>query len=83
MEKNGVFFVSKPGGCDNVLNSTKRNDNCGVCDGDNSSCDEVSKELRCPSTYGYHDIVEIPEGATNIKVIHTRAGNGLGCLGSL
>ena len=31
-------MVFQPAGCDRVLNSKKKVDKCGVCDGDNSSC---------------------------------------------
>ena len=30
--------IFQPAGCDRVLNSKKKVDKCGVCDGDNSSC---------------------------------------------
>jgi hypothetical protein len=35
-----------------VLFSTKKKDNCGICDGDNSSCDEVNYQILAPTAYG-------------------------------
>lgn len=33
-----IFVTLQQAGCDHVLNSKARNDKCGVCGGDNSSC---------------------------------------------
>lgn len=33
-----LFLPLQQAGCDHVLNSKARNDKCGVCGGDNSSC---------------------------------------------
>jgi len=69
-----------PAGCDNRLYSKKRNDNCGVCDGDNGSCDEVRETVEAPTTYGYNRVLVIPSQATNINIIRKRSGDDLGCL---
>lgn len=61
--------------------SKKKFDNCGTCDGDDSSCDEVSQTIDAPTTYGYNRVLEIPPEATNIEIIRKRSGNDLGCLG--
>ncbi len=42
----------QPAGCDNILYSNKQYDNCGVCNGDNSSCDEISQSVKVPTAYG-------------------------------
>ncbi|PIO30590.1 hypothetical protein AB205_0150190, partial [Aquarana catesbeiana] len=54
-------------GCDHVLHSSKKLDNCAVCGGDGSSCRKIS-EFFNKTTYGYSDVVTIPAGATNIDV---------------
>ena len=69
-----------PAGCDNILYSDKRNDNCGICDGDNRSCDEVSQTSGAPTSYGYNRVLDIPSQATNINIIRKRSGDDLGCL---
>lgn len=62
-----VFSSSVPlqqAGCDHVLNSKARNDKCGVCGGDNSSCktlagtfnDAQYGESRC-SDYMYGTLI--------------------------
>ncbi|KAJ8272288.1 hypothetical protein COCON_G00111470 [Conger conger] len=56
-------------GCDDYLGSSNVLDKCGVCGGDNSSCQVVSGLFQHALTkVGYHKIVEIPEGATRINV---------------
>lgn len=58
-----------PVGCDNQLGSTKQADECGVCGGDETSCNIISgiydnNNLRT----GYNDLFTIPAGARNIKI---------------
>lgn len=64
-----------PGGCDNILYSQAKYDNCFVCNGDNSSCEFVEATYEAPITYGYHDVVVIPEGSTNIHIARNREGD--------
>ncbi|MEQ2193435.1 A disintegrin and metalloproteinase with thrombospondin motifs 20, partial [Xenoophorus captivus] len=54
-------------GCDHVLNSKARNDKCGVCGGDNSSCKTLAGTFN-DAQYGYNAVVRIPAGATNIDI---------------
>ncbi|KAK9754190.1 ADAM-TS Spacer 1 [Popillia japonica] len=56
-----------PGGCDNALNSTLTLDECGVCNGDNSTCQEVLGRYNT-STRGYTRVVRIPKGSSNIVI---------------
>lgn len=42
----------KPGGCDNILNSNKSEDKCGICGGENKSCDEKNFEVKSPNKFG-------------------------------
>ncbi|XP_071527887.1 A disintegrin and metalloproteinase with thrombospondin motifs 9 [Panulirus ornatus] len=55
-------------GCDYVLNSTAKADNCGVCNGDNSTCEVTSGSVEKSRPYGYSDIIVIPEGAAMIDI---------------
>ena len=36
-----LCFLFQPVGCDLIVNSTVRKDRCGICDGDNSTCDVI------------------------------------------
>ncbi|XP_066980603.1 A disintegrin and metalloproteinase with thrombospondin motifs 9 isoform X2 [Macrobrachium rosenbergii] len=62
---NGVCHIA---GCDYVLNSTAKADNCGVCKGDNSTCHVTEGSVTNPRRYGYSDITVIPEGAARIDI---------------
>ncbi|KAK4327802.1 hypothetical protein Pmani_001728, partial [Petrolisthes manimaculis] len=55
-------------GCDYVLNSTTKADTCGVCNGDNSTCELSSGSFDHTYPYGYSDIFVIPEGAARIEI---------------
>lgn len=61
-------------GCDRVLNSEKIKDSCGVCGGDNSTCENVVKKfhrkLRRPSAR----LGVIPPSAHNIRIDVTISG---------
>ncbi|XP_072528272.1 A disintegrin and metalloproteinase with thrombospondin motifs 20 isoform X2 [Salminus brasiliensis] len=62
-----VQGLCRQAGCDHVLNSKARNDKCGVCGGDNSSCKTVAGTFN-NAQYGYNVVVRIPAGATNIDI---------------
>ncbi|XP_053331275.1 ADAMTS-like protein 4 [Spea bombifrons] len=56
-------------GCDGILGSNSTLDTCGVCGGDSSTCKFITgtfKETNVP--IGYHKILEIPKGATQISI---------------
>ncbi|KAK2580485.1 hypothetical protein KPH14_006224 [Odynerus spinipes] len=57
----------KPAGCDNVLNSTAELDTCGVCRGDNSTCQRISGSYNV-TAYGYNRVAKIPAGSSNIDI---------------
>lgn len=40
------------GGCDNILNSKKTMDNCGICGGDGSTCTQIYNRIETPHSYG-------------------------------
>ncbi|OWK60123.1 A disintegrin and metalloproteinase with thrombospondin motifs 1 [Lonchura striata] len=54
-------------GCDRTIGSNKKFDKCGICGGNGSTCKKVSGTL-IRAKPGYHDVVTIPAGATNIEV---------------
>ncbi|KAJ6652413.1 hypothetical protein lerEdw1_011531 [Lerista edwardsae] len=66
-------------GCDGILGSNRTLDSCGVCGGDHTACKLVVgnfSETDVP--IGYHRILEIPAGATRIRVEEmTRSPNYL------
>ena len=57
-------------GCDRVLGSPIRADQCSVCGGDGSTC-HLTQGSTNSSRYGYNSVVRIPAGATNIRVTQT------------
>uniref|UniRef100_A0A182M1S6 GON domain-containing protein n=1 Tax=Anopheles culicifacies TaxID=139723 RepID=A0A182M1S6_9DIPT len=65
-------------GCDYVLNSDAKLDQCGVCKGDNSTCRLARKSLQYGMQNSVHKMssdnsleFHIPDGATNINIVHT------------
>ncbi|KAF5279337.1 hypothetical protein FQR65_LT15410 [Abscondita terminalis] len=54
-------------GCDNRLDSTTTLDECGVCGGDNSKCEEITGSYNI-SSYGYNRVVRIPRGSSNVFI---------------
>ncbi|KAJ8038481.1 ADAMTS-like protein 2 [Holothuria leucospilota] len=62
-------------GCDGLVGSSKEKDVCGVCDGDGSSCNVVtSTKIVNHLQVGYNEALEIPSGATNIRVLELYGG---------
>lgn len=57
----------KPAGCDHVLNSTAELDTCGVCRGDNSTCQRITGSYNA-SVYGYTRVAKIPAGSSYIDI---------------
>ncbi|EPQ02558.1 A disintegrin and metalloproteinase with thrombospondin motifs 6 [Myotis brandtii] len=57
-------------GCDNILESSVREDKCRVCGGDGSTCDAVEGFFNetSPRGGGYLTVVQIPRGSVNIEV---------------
>ncbi|TNN80968.1 Thrombospondin type-1 domain-containing protein 4 [Liparis tanakae] len=61
-------------GCEGVLGSGSVIDKCGVCGGRDSSCRKVTGSFQNASVpLGYHKILDIPPGATFIKITEMRA----------
>ncbi|XP_012144163.2 A disintegrin and metalloproteinase with thrombospondin motifs 9 isoform X1 [Megachile rotundata] len=57
----------KAAGCDHVLNSTAELDICGVCRGDNSTCQKITGSYNS-TQYGYTRVTKIPAGSKNIDI---------------
>ncbi|XP_053973328.1 A disintegrin and metalloproteinase with thrombospondin motifs 9-like isoform X2 [Hylaeus volcanicus] len=57
----------KPAGCDHVLNSMAKLDTCGVCRGDNSTCQRITGTYNS-TQYGYTRVTKIPAGSSNIDI---------------
>ncbi|GAB1299762.1 A disintegrin and metalloproteinase with thrombospondin motifs 20 [Apodemus speciosus] len=69
-----VQGLCRQAGCDHVLNSKAKRDKCGVCGGDNSSC-QTQAGVFNSAHYGYNVVVKIPAGATNIEILqHSYSG---------
>lgn len=61
-------------GCDGVLGSGLVRDRCGVCGGEDGTCERVSGSFMNTSVpLGYHKILDIPPGATAINITERRA----------
>ncbi|XP_071481500.1 A disintegrin and metalloproteinase with thrombospondin motifs 9-like [Diadema antillarum] len=54
-------------GCDHILSSNTKKDECGVCGGDNTSC-RKEKNTYNQARHGYTLIVTIPAGANKINI---------------
>ncbi|XP_015238080.1 PREDICTED: A disintegrin and metalloproteinase with thrombospondin motifs 7-like [Cyprinodon variegatus] len=63
-----VNGVCKEVGCDFGIDSNAVEDRCGVCLGDGSSCETVSKTYEEQRGFGYVDVGVIPAGARDILV---------------
>ncbi|XP_030638921.1 A disintegrin and metalloproteinase with thrombospondin motifs 2 [Chanos chanos] len=56
-------------GCDNVIASEMEEDMCGVCGGDNSTCNIVKGNFtRSTKKPGFLKILEIPRGARHVLI---------------
>ncbi|XP_011064845.1 PREDICTED: A disintegrin and metalloproteinase with thrombospondin motifs 9 [Acromyrmex echinatior] len=57
----------KPAGCDHILNSTADLDTCGVCRGNNATCQRIAGAYNT-SVYGYTRVAKIPAGSSYIDI---------------
>lgn len=58
----------KHAGCDHILNSKVELDTCGVCRGDNSTCQRITGEYNASGVYGYRRVTKIPAGSSFIDI---------------
>ncbi|XP_060601173.1 A disintegrin and metalloproteinase with thrombospondin motifs 7-like isoform X2 [Ruditapes philippinarum] len=62
-------------GCDYVIDSKAREDRCGVCHGDGSTCTTIKSQFNESQGLGYVEAAVIPEGARNIRVEEVAAAS--------
>ncbi|XP_040904807.1 A disintegrin and metalloproteinase with thrombospondin motifs 2-like isoform X2 [Toxotes jaculatrix] len=61
-------------GCDGVVGSSKQEDKCGVCGGDNSSCKTFKDTItRTAKKQGFLKVLEIPRGARHLLIQESKA----------
>ncbi|XP_061786536.1 A disintegrin and metalloproteinase with thrombospondin motifs 2-like isoform X2 [Nerophis lumbriciformis] len=61
-------------GCDGVVGSSKQDDKCGVCGGDNSSCKTFKDTItRTVKKQGFLKVLEIPRGARHLLIQELKA----------
>nr|XP_057919058.1 A disintegrin and metalloproteinase with thrombospondin motifs 2 isoform X2 [Doryrhamphus excisus] len=61
-------------GCDGAVGSSKQDDKCGVCGGDNSSCKTFKDTItRTVKKQGSLKVLEIPRGARHLLVQELKA----------
>ncbi|CAB1416905.1 unnamed protein product [Pleuronectes platessa] len=61
-------------GCDAVVGSSKQEDKCGVCGGDNSSCKTFKDTItRTAKKQGFLKVLEIPRGARHLLIQELKA----------
>uniref|UniRef100_UPI0037E8BA94 A disintegrin and metalloproteinase with thrombospondin motifs 2-like n=1 Tax=Semicossyphus pulcher TaxID=241346 RepID=UPI0037E8BA94 len=61
-------------GCDGTVGSSKQEDKCGVCGGDNSSCKTFKDTItRTAKKQGYLKVLEIPRGARHLLIQELKA----------
>ncbi|XP_050472499.1 A disintegrin and metalloproteinase with thrombospondin motifs 18-like isoform X2 [Bombus huntii] len=64
-------------GCDRVLGSKKALDTCGVCDGDNSSCENIVNKFQRKLRREVTRVAVIPRDAHNLNMNISMAGSRL------
>uniref|UniRef100_A0A1A8A932 ADAM metallopeptidase with thrombospondin type 1 motif, 2 n=1 Tax=Nothobranchius furzeri TaxID=105023 RepID=A0A1A8A932_NOTFU len=61
-------------GCDKVIGSSKQEDECGVCGGDNSSCETSNGTITLPAEkQGFLNVLGIPRGARHLLIQELKA----------
>ncbi|KAK7922824.1 hypothetical protein WMY93_009726 [Mugilogobius chulae] len=61
-------------GCDGVVGSSKQEDKCGVCGGDNSSCKTFKDTItRTTKKQGFLKVLEVPRGARHLLIQELKA----------
>ncbi|XP_015037150.2 papilin isoform X5 [Drosophila pseudoobscura] len=65
-----------PVGCDMMLGSDAKEDKCRKCGGDGSTCKTIHNTYSSSDLApGYNDLLLVPQGATNIKILETAPSN--------
>ncbi|XP_077324277.1 A disintegrin and metalloproteinase with thrombospondin motifs 13 isoform X2 [Lithobates pipiens] len=76
-EANGMFNICVAGrckvfGCDGVMDSEMVADHCGVCGGDNSTCNKVSGSFTEGIAGEYFTFLTVPVGAMTLRVTNKK-----------
>ncbi|XP_065354303.1 papilin isoform X3 [Calliphora vicina] len=59
----------QPVGCDMMLGSDAKEDNCHKCGGDGTTCRTIADKFTTNNlAAGYNDLLLVPSGATNIRI---------------
>ncbi|XP_045468066.1 A disintegrin and metalloproteinase with thrombospondin motifs 12 isoform X1 [Harmonia axyridis] len=78
-----ISGVCQKVGCDWVVGSNATEDECGICEGDNSKCNIFKGTYtKQRASSGYREVVVIPAGATNIKIMETNYSDNFISVGS-
>lgn len=65
---NGFSYFQKVG-CDWIVDSQAKEDDCGICQGDGTKCDKKEgMYIKQNRHAGYREIVVIPKNARNIRI---------------
>ncbi|XP_072447201.1 LOW QUALITY PROTEIN: A disintegrin and metalloproteinase with thrombospondin motifs 19-like [Chiloscyllium punctatum] len=59
-------------GCDGMLDSSAREDHCGVCNGNGKSCKVIKGDFNHTRGAGYVEALVIPAGARRIRVVEEK-----------
>ena len=62
-------------GCDWKIDSVAKEDRCGVCHGDGTSCKTVTDQFNKSEGLGYENAIMLPTGARNIRVEEVAEAN--------
>lgn len=70
-----ISGICKKVGCDWIINSTAKEDHCGVCHGDGTTCKTIKDHFSEEKGLGYVEAMAIPAGARNIRVNEVAEAN--------
>ncbi|XP_032906237.1 A disintegrin and metalloproteinase with thrombospondin motifs 17 [Amblyraja radiata] len=59
-------------GCDGIIGSAAKEDRCGVCNGDDKSCEIIKGDFNQSQGMGYVEAAVIPAGARRIRVVEEK-----------
>lgn len=85
-----VNGICREAGCDHQLDSDAKLDKCGVCNGNNSTCiditgvfspDQIEESKKYSKTPYYYYVVTIPKGASNIEILQPGYSDDMNYIG--
>ncbi|XP_028397063.1 A disintegrin and metalloproteinase with thrombospondin motifs 3-like isoform X2 [Dendronephthya gigantea] len=69
--------VCRKVGCDNVLDSGKKFDRCGVCDGNGTSCKLNAGNIKLTQNEDMEVVLNVPKGSSSLNVKKRSNSNNL------